>query len=123
MLDTEVVYCEGWDAVSREAYAAMTEASAAARDRDGAQYAVLLLESGRPVALIQVAWAAGHLGVCQFDEQARRIREFDFRVLDDPSRLYWGPSGPGCPHRRTTPSSPTGGRVSASRSARTAKLS
>jgi hypothetical protein len=86
---TEVVYCEGWDPVSREAYATMTEASAAARDRDGAQYAVLLLESGRPVALIQVAWAAGYLGVWQFDEQARRIREFDFQVLHDPGRLYW----------------------------------
>jgi hypothetical protein len=97
---TDVVYCEGWDPVNREAYGAMTEVSAAGRDRDGTQYAVLLLESNRPVALIQVAWAAGYLGVCQFDEQVRRVREFDFRVLDDPGRLYW------CALRAWLPASP-----------------
>ncbi|MGH3167009.1 MAG: DUF4241 domain-containing protein, partial [Trebonia sp.] len=88
MPDTDVVYCEGWDPVRREALGTMTEAAAAARDRDGAQYAVLLRESGRPTALIQVAWAAGYLGVSQFDERARRVRELGFRVLDDPARLY-----------------------------------
>jgi hypothetical protein len=98
--DTDVVYCEGWDPVSRDAYGVMSEAAAAGRDRDGAQYAVLLQELGRPVAMIRVAWAGGYLGVCQFDEQARRVREFDFRV-HDPDRLYWcGFRGwlPGSPH-------------------------
>jgi Flp pilus assembly protein TadD len=99
--DTDVVYCEGWDSVRREAHGTMTEATAAARDRDGAQYAVLLRDSGRPVALLQVAWAAGYLGVSLFDERARRLQQLDFRVLDDPGRLYW--SGfrawtPGSPH-------------------------
>jgi Flp pilus assembly protein TadD len=98
--DTDVVYCEGWDPVGREAYGVMTEAAAAGRDHDGAQYAVLLRELGRPVALIQVAWAAGYLGVSQFDEQARRVREFDFRILDDPDRLYW------CGFRAWVPGSP-----------------
>ena len=100
MPDTNVVYCEGWDPARREAYGVLTEAAAAGRDRDGAQYAVLLRETGRPVALIQVAWAAAYLGVSQFDEQARRVREFDFRVLDDPDRLYW------CGFRTWLPASP-----------------
>lgn len=100
MPDIDVVYCEGWDPARREAYGVLTEAAAAGRDRDGAQYAVLLRETGRPVALIQVAWAAGYLGVSQFDDQARRVREFDFRVLDDPDRLYW------CGFRASLPASP-----------------
>jgi hypothetical protein len=45
--DADVVYCEGWDPVSRDAYGVMSEAAAAGRDRDGAQYAVLLQELGR----------------------------------------------------------------------------
>lgn len=89
MPDTDVLYCEGWDTVRREASGTMTEAAAAARDRDGAQYAVLLRDSGRPVALLHVAWAAGYLGVSMFDEHARRVQQLDFRVLDDPGRLYW----------------------------------
>lgn len=89
MPDTDVVYCEGWNPVSREAYGVLTEAAAAERDRYGAQYAVLLRERERPVALIQVAWALGYLGVWQFDERARRVREFDFQVLDHPGLLHW----------------------------------
>lgn len=94
------MYCEGWDPVSREAYGVMTGTAAAGRDRDGAQYAVLLRELGRPVALIEVAWTAGYLGVYQLDEQGRRVREFHFRVLDDPGRLYW------CGFRAWLPGSP-----------------
>lgn len=76
------------------------ESVAAERDRAGTQYAVLLRENGRPVALIQVSWSADYLGVSQFDEHARRLREFDFRVLDDPERLYW------CGFRTWLPASP-----------------
>lgn len=83
------MYCEGWDSGTRDVYGAMPESAADERDRIGEQYAVLLRENGRPVALLQVAWSAGYLGVAQLDEYARRVREFDFRVLDDPERLYW----------------------------------
>jgi regulator of sirC expression with transglutaminase-like and TPR domain len=89
MTETEVTYCEGWDPAARQEYGIITEAEAAVRDRDGLQYAVLLRESRRPVALIRVAWAAGYLGVWQFDDQARRTREFDFQVLGNPNRLHW----------------------------------
>ena len=89
MPDADVLYCEGWDPVRREASGTITEATAAERERDGAQYAVLLRDSGRPVALLQVAWAAGYLGLSLFDEWARCLQQFDFRVLDDPGRLYW----------------------------------
>jgi Tfp pilus assembly protein PilF len=67
----------------------MPETDARERDRAGTPYAVLLRAGARPMALIQVAWGRGYLGVHQFDEQARRIREFDFRVLDDPAQLRW----------------------------------
>lgn len=89
MTDTEVTYCEGWDPVARQEYGVITEAEAATRDRDGAQYAVLLQQSSRPVALIRIAWAAGYVGVWQFDDQARRVREFDFRVTSNPDLLHW----------------------------------
>lgn len=89
MTEAGVTYCEGWNPADRQEYGVITEAEADARDRDGAQYAVLLHQSGRPVALIQIAWTAGYLGVWQFDDQARRVREFDFRVTSDPGRLHW----------------------------------
>lgn len=84
-----VVYCEGWDPASRAPFGVMPEASARDRDRAGTQYAVLLRTAAGPVALLQVAWARGYLGIYQFDARARRTRQFDFRVLDDPSRLRW----------------------------------
>ncbi len=89
MPDWDAVYCEGWDSAGTAPFGILTTAAAQRRDRAGVQYAVLLLDRGGPVALLHVAWGAGYLGVYLFDEQGRRDREFDYRVLDDPDLLYW----------------------------------
>jgi hypothetical protein len=67
----EVSYCEGWDPHIRAAVGPMSSAGAAGRDRAGEQYAVLLAVSGRPFAVIEVAWRDLYCAVRFFDEQLR----------------------------------------------------
>jgi len=88
-MPVSVLYCEGWDPGTRAPVGAMPEAEARERDLTGAKYAVLLMAGTAPAALLHVAWDRGYLGVFQFDGEARRIREFDFRLTDEPGRLLW----------------------------------
>ncbi|MGC9535428.1 DUF4241 domain-containing protein [Streptomyces sp. UG1] len=57
---------------------------AASRDAAGEPYAVVLRERGRPqpVAVLNIAWAHGYLGVWAYDDQGRRTRELDLRRLE-----------------------------------------
>jgi uncharacterized protein DUF4241 len=83
----EVSYCEGWDPHIRAAVGPVSSAGAAGRDRAGEQYAVLLAVSGRPFAVIEVAWRDLYCAVRFFDEQLRRVYEVDCRRLAE-DRLF-----------------------------------
>jgi hypothetical protein len=91
----EVSYCEGWDPGTRTAIGPQ----AAERDRAGQQYAVLLLVSGQPLVIVEVAWRAGCCAVWFLDEQRRRTLTVDCR-LPTADRLFvtggrqWAYSGP-----------------------------
>src|SRR6266487_1205259 len=77
----EVSYCEGWDPQARRAVGPLSSSRAAQRDRAGEQYALTLAMSGRPLAVIEVAWANVYCGVWFFDEQLRRVMQVDCRRL------------------------------------------
>jgi hypothetical protein len=83
----EVSYWEGWDPRARAAVGPLSLARAAERDRAGEQYAVLLAATGRPLALIEVAWGDIYCGVQFFDPQLRRVFESDCRLLAE-RRLF-----------------------------------
>jgi hypothetical protein len=77
----EVLYCEGWDPQARAAAGPLPTVRAAERDRAGEQYAMVLAVSGRPLAIIEVAWADVYCAVWFFDEQLRRVFQVDCRRL------------------------------------------
>lgn len=83
----DVTYCEGWDPTSRAVVSVLPVAVARDRDRAGEQYAVLLGDSQRPYALIEVAWRHFYAGVWFFDEVLRRAAKHEFRRLGD-DRLF-----------------------------------
>src|SRR5262249_31215675 len=58
-----------------------SSAKAAERDRAGEQYAVVLAVSGRPIAIIEVAWADVYCAVWFLDDQLRRAFQVDCRRL------------------------------------------
>lgn len=77
----EVSYCEGWDPRARRAVGLLSSSRAAQRDRAGEQYALTLAKSGRPLAVIEVAWANVYCAVWFLDEQLRRVMQVDCRRL------------------------------------------
>ncbi|MFI9365550.1 DUF4241 domain-containing protein [Kitasatospora sp. NPDC053057] len=86
----EVRYCEGWDPKARAGAGLIPEREARRRDGAGEPYAVLVGApgaDGRPLALLQVDWGHGYLGLFLFDGQARRTRQFEYRQLE-PGRLH-----------------------------------
>jgi Protein of unknown function (DUF4241) len=83
----EVLYCEGWDPQARTAVGPVARARAAERDRAGEQYAVALAVSGRPLAIIEVAWRDVYCSVWFLDEQLRRAFQVDCRRLAE-GRLF-----------------------------------
>lgn len=85
----DVTYGEDWDAASRTVLGPLSRESAASRDTAGEQYAVVLREPERPqpIAVLNIARAHDYVGVWAYDDQGRRIREFDLRRLE-PDRLF-----------------------------------
>lgn len=79
-----VVHCEGWDPAERTIAGRLPVAVAQERDRTGEQYAFCLVEPGssRVVRVGEIAWAAGFARVWFLDEQLRRTRMVEYRVLD-----------------------------------------
>ena len=77
----EVSYCEGWDPRAGRAAGPLSSSRAAERDRAGEQYALTLAMPGRPLAVIEVAWASAYCAVWFFDEQRRRVLQVDCRRL------------------------------------------
>ncbi|WP_171117421.1 DUF4241 domain-containing protein [Streptomyces sp. Z423-1] len=85
----DVTYGEDWDAASRTVLGPISRELAASRDAAGERYTVVLRERGRPqpLAVLNIAWAHAYLGVWAYDDQGRRTRELDLRLLE-PGRLF-----------------------------------
>jgi hypothetical protein len=81
----EVTYAEGWNRAACTAREVITGEQAAERDAAGLPYVVVfhVAERAAPVEVRLVSWMDHYLGVWAYDEQGRRIAEFDLRLLDD----------------------------------------
>jgi hypothetical protein len=75
----EVSYCEGWDPQARRAVGPLSSSRAAERDRAGERYALTVAMPGRPLAVIEVAWASPYCAVWFLDEQLRRAQQLGRR--------------------------------------------
>ncbi len=103
-MTVELVFCAGWDPVTRSIVRPLSAATAHERDAAGEPYAAALTaggEDGPPIALVEVCWAAHHAAVWFFDEQGRRDRRLVFRrwpddrlVLRTAHQWAYGPDGP-----------------------------
>ncbi|MET9730485.1 DUF4241 domain-containing protein [Streptomyces sp. NPDC006458] len=84
-----VSYAVGWDLSSRAALEPLSRAGAQARDAAGEPYVTVHRRPGRaePVEVHLVAWNASYVGVWAYDDQGRRTREADWRLIE-PERLF-----------------------------------
>lgn len=85
----EVSYAEGWDARVRAEFGPLTLEQVTARDREGEPYVVIHREAGRavPGEVHLIAWRDHYVGQWVYDDQGRRTREVDLRLLE-PDRLF-----------------------------------
>lgn len=98
----EIVYCAGWDAVSRAPVTPMSESVARAQDAAGDQYTAVLLVGGVARAVAEVCWSAHHAELWHIDTAGRRYRGVAYRRWPDGRlRLFevrsWNYPGPGTP--------------------------
>ncbi|MFV2174087.1 DUF4241 domain-containing protein [Actinomadura sp. LOL_016] len=59
----------------------LSSSRARARDRAGEQYAVLLSSGGRPVGIVEIAWAEHYCSTWLLDEELRRDFQVEGRLL------------------------------------------
>jgi hypothetical protein len=75
----DLVYCDGWDPWSRRATGPLTPEAARQREHAGGRYAVVVLDRGRPTALVEMPSGCGTCTVWGFDEQLRRAIRYELR--------------------------------------------
>jgi hypothetical protein len=85
----EVAYAQGWDLSLRQELTPLPRSGAEARDTSGEPYAIVYRVAGSslPLEVQLVSWKDSYLGVWAYDEQGRRTREMDWRMLE-PGRLF-----------------------------------
>ncbi|WP_409474904.1 DUF4241 domain-containing protein [Streptomyces sp. HC307] len=84
-----VSYATGWDLSSGTALGPLSGSEAEARDRAGEPYVMVHRVEGRsaPVEVHLVAWGDHYVGAWAYDDQTRRTREMDWRLIE-PGRLF-----------------------------------
>ncbi|MFB7860862.1 DUF4241 domain-containing protein [Streptomyces sp. NPDC056069] len=80
----EIAYGEGWDLAGRTLWRPLTAESAAARDGAGLPYVAVCRRPGRnaPLEVRLTSWRDHFVGVWVYDEEGRRTRRLDLRLLD-----------------------------------------
>jgi hypothetical protein len=95
MIDrSDLVYCDSWDARTRAAAGPLTPEAARQRERAGGRYAVVVLDHGRPTALVEMSSGCGTCTVWGFDNELRRAVRYELhRVgtteLAPSQRVQW----------------------------------
>ncbi|WP_228389678.1 DUF4241 domain-containing protein [Streptomyces smaragdinus] len=87
-----VSFAEGWDSATCRAFRPISRDEALERDRIGEPYVVLYpsADLSTPAQVHLIAWRRGFVGMWAYDDNGRRTRETDLRLLDDDRMFVLG---------------------------------
>lgn len=81
------MFCERWHDREHRPSGVISESAARRRDARGQPYMVVLGDSERPDAIIEVNWSLGFLGTWFLDDKRRRNLNYSFARVD-PKTLF-----------------------------------